>query len=74
MYKSNIVFDLDGTLIDSSEGIYSAYVNALKEMNSKIKSIDFYSFKKSIGPPFDKMSKKLHPDLNEYEHKLLNDY
>ena len=32
-----LVFDLDGTLINSSKGIYYAYQNALK--NSKINMI-----------------------------------
>lgn len=49
----NIVLDLDGTLIDSSEGIYSA----LKEagMINKLPIPPIEKFKDHIGPPIDKI-------------------
>ena len=73
MIKVNFVFDLDGTLIDSSYGIYDSYIKALKEANLNIKEIDFYNFKKNIGPPFEIMIKSIHPNLNLEERTLLND-
>jgi len=38
-----IVFDLDGTLINSSKGIYYAYQNALKNSKINIKTIELKS-------------------------------
>ena len=72
--KINFVFDLDGTLIDSSAGIYSAYVDAIEKANLDIKTINYINFKKNIGPPFEIMSKNIHPNLNNDEFQLLNNY
>ncbi len=71
---TNFVFDLDGTLIDSSAGIYSAYLNAIKKANLDVKTINYINFKKNIGPPFEIMSKVIHPNLNNDESQLLNNY
>lgn len=44
-----ILFDLDGTLSDSSEGIINTFKHTLEEMNYEIPSYDeLYTF---IGPP-----------------------
>ena len=72
--KTNFVFDLDGTLIDSSAGTYIAYLNAIKKANLDVKTINYINFKKNIGPPFEIMSKVIHPNLNNDESQLLNNY
>lgn len=48
MYKT-LLFDLDGTLTDSSEGITKSIAYALKEMG--VKCEDLNELKKYIGPP-----------------------
>lgn len=48
MYKA-LLFDLDGTLTDSSEGITKSIAYALKEMN--VACEDLNELKKYIGPP-----------------------
>ena len=47
-YK-NILFDFDGTLMDTSEGIFASFDYALTKMKIPLPSRDFY--KKLIGPP-----------------------
>ena len=67
----NIVFDLDGTLIDSSEGIYYSYLDAIKASGLSIKPINFNNFRSKIGPPFEIMCKLIHNNLNEDNLRLL---
>lgn len=49
MKKTKLLFDLDGTLIDSSAGIYASLNYAMKEMNQKPLSQEI--LKTFIGPP-----------------------
>ena len=56
-----IIFDLDGTLIDSSLGIYSAYKDTCLKYNFNFVNLE--SFKRVIGPPFPKMFEILHPNV-----------
>ncbi len=72
MRNINFVFDLDGTLIDSSRGIYISYLESIKKANINLKDIDYFDFKKNIGPPFEIMIEALHPNLNASEYFLLN--
>jgi len=76
-----IGFDLDGTLIDSLDGIYCSYESSAKNLNLEIfpKNI----IKKNIGPPIDIFFAKLYPDYqflkNQYsilfrEHYLRDGY
>ena len=76
-----IGFDLDGTLIDSLDGIYCSYETSAKNLNLEIfpKNI----IKKNIGPPIDIFFAKLYPDYqflkNQYsilfrEHYLCDGY
>lgn len=44
----NIIFDLDGTISKSGEGILNSFAYSLKKMG---KSYDYESLKKYIGPP-----------------------
>lgn len=60
-----LVFDLDGTLIDSARGIFKSYIYSTSIVEiEKSKISNFENFRKFIGPPFDQMQKKLHPDLD----------
>lgn len=56
MYK-NILFDLDGTLTDSGEGIMNAIVYATKKMNWP--TPDDETLRSFIGPPLLESFKKL---------------
>jgi len=51
MKIKNLLFDLDGTLIDSYPGIYACFKYALKKMGRDIPPDDF--LKKCLGPPLD---------------------
>ncbi|MGX7245622.1 HAD family hydrolase [Enterococcus quebecensis] len=57
LYKT-ILFDLDGTITDSGEGIIHSVVYALKKMDLKVpKQTELYSF---IGPPLNESFKKMY--------------
>lgn len=47
--KTKILFDLDGTIIDSSQGIFASLNYAMKEMNRN--PLDEKTLKSFIGPP-----------------------
>jgi len=47
--KTKILLDLDGTIIDSSRGIFASLNYAMKEMNRK--PLDSKTLKTFIGPP-----------------------
>ena len=57
----NLIFDLDGTLIDSKKGIFNAYKLSLEDY---IEPVSETKFKNNIGPPFFKFLNNLHPDLD----------
>lgn len=64
----NIIFDLDGTLIDSSEDIINCLEKAYKDkgfdMQGKIP-------KNTIGPSIAKMIKNLTPDITDRLHQKI---
>ncbi len=53
----NVIFDLDGTLIDSSECIYSVYSALFREMNLPMPKGN--KKKRLIGPPVETTLKKI---------------
>jgi phosphoglycolate phosphatase len=61
--------DFDGTLANSSQGIYAAFVAACKE--ARIHSPDFDQFCAYIGPPVQVIAKKLVPDIEVERLELL---
>ena len=61
MFK-HVLFDFDGTLADSSKGIYKSYKTACKELN--LNPISINEFKPLIGPPISKIVLKLYPELS----------
>jgi phosphoglycolate phosphatase len=58
----HIFFDFDGTLADSSEGIYLAFAVACKE--AEIIAPDYDQFCACIGPPIQVIAKKLVPSIS----------
>lgn len=66
-YK-NIIFDLDGTLVDTAPDI----INCLKQAFAEVlKQNDIKISEKIIGPPVSEMIKKTKPDLNDQEVEAL---
>ena len=63
--KYHIIFDLDGTLIDSAEGIYYAFQKACDEINKR--TPEYALFKTHIGPPIRVIAKNIFNELNETE-------
>ena len=59
----NYLFDFDGTLADSSIGIYRAFVSSCIENDLKPPNIN--TFKKFIGPPIYKLIYLIFPDIKE---------
>ena len=55
MFK-DLFFDFDGTLADSSEGIYESFKNSCFKLNLEPVSIN--KFKKFIGPPISQILRK----------------
>ena len=55
MFK-NILFDLDGTIIDSREGIINGFVYTLKHFCIEVQ--DRTSLEKFIGPPLEDTKRK----------------
>lgn len=51
MQKKYIFFDFDGTLVDTSSGIYGALETAFKALNQPI--LDEKAMRKYIGPPLE---------------------
>ena len=58
----NLIFDLDGTLIDSSVGIYRAYEESMQKYQTPLEKNYFNNY---IGPPIQKIIKVLHPTLDD---------
>ncbi|UUX33394.1 HAD hydrolase-like protein [Fundicoccus culcitae] len=63
MQKQNIFFDLDGTLIDSSPGIFSGISYALKKMQRE--DIDVDVKRHFIGPPLQHSFEQLDMTASE---------
>lgn len=60
---SDILFDLDGTIINSYEGITNGIKHVIRTLN--IKNFDDDSFKKFIGPPIEKSFIKYFEGIDE---------
>ncbi|OUL43867.1 hypothetical protein B0W81_01500 [Prochlorococcus sp. HOT_208_60] len=63
----NLIFDLDGTLIDSSVGIYRAYKESIQNYQEPLEKKYFINH---IGPPIQKIIRILHPTLEN--NKVMN--
>lgn len=58
-----LFFDFDGTLADSSPGIYASFEFACTQLN--LKPPAFKTFRESIGPPVQRLAQRFFPDLTE---------
>lgn len=56
-----ILLDFDGTLADSSTGIYLAFSKACKKVGAKTPDINLFC--RNIGPPIQYIAAKLIPDI-----------
>lgn len=57
----NLILDFDGTLVDSSPGIYHSFVLACDKFSLSPPSLA--DFRTLIGPPIQKIATQLFPDL-----------
>ena len=62
--KGSLIFDLDGTLVDSCEGISSALSYAFACISVEMPRIDLRPF---IGPPITRIAKSLCPELADHQ-------
>jgi len=70
---THVFFDFDGTLADSSQGIYLAFAAACK--NAGICTPDFDIFCTHIGPPIHVIAKRLIPDIaSDQLEKIRSDF
>ena len=65
----NLILDFDGTLADSSKGIYQAFISSSNKIG--IEPPDYKRFKRSIGPPIDKLIKQQYPFISELKKKEM---
>ena len=73
MNVDSIIFDLDGTLWDSSEVILSSWNEVLKSYNEIEKQLSLEDLHSILGLQIKDIGKKLFPELDEEMHlKLLN--
>lgn len=73
----HLLLDLDGTLVDSSPGIYNSFALACTKYSLSPPSYD--SFCSLIGPPIQQIAKRLYPDLDPdrvegFRRVFRNDY
>ena len=66
------IFDFDGTLVDSSEGIYNSIIYALKEFG--IEESDREKLRYFIGPPLFHSFKHIYGVNNEESNLLVAKY
>ena len=71
MFK-DLFFDFDGTLADSSQGIYESFKNSCFKLNLEPVSIN--KFKKFIGPPISQILMKIYPNLSKNQISDFKDF
>lgn len=70
---NNIIFDLDGTLIDSSNGIINSFNEASKL--SGLQEIKKNIIKENIGPSLDKLINILYPTITiETKNQIFSNF
>jgi phosphoglycolate phosphatase len=68
VWIKTLIFDLDGTLVDSAPGIRNSFVAAFKDLGLKAPTHDQIE----IGPPIAQSLKKmLHPFEERYDEALM---
>lgn len=69
MFK-NIIFDFDGTIADTNQGIINTFVRSFEELNLEIPSVADMSA--TIGLPLRQAFAVLHPELDDAKLDLCN--
>ena len=72
MTKRYILFDLDGTITDSSEGITKSVQHALKKLG--IEENDQAMLRRFIGPPLDESFEKFYGFSNKKAYDAVQKY
>ncbi len=73
--KKGIIFDMDGTLWDSTEIVGKSWTDAVKECGMSDKIITSDDMRKVMGLTMDKIAKELFPEItNEADRQRLLDY
>lgn len=67
----NIIFDVDGTLWDTTEVVAEAWNRAISEVGGTAAFITASMLKKEFGKPMDKIADNLFNDASEEQRKLL---
>lgn len=70
--KMHLFLDFDGTLIDSSQGIYYSFAKACRAIG--LIPPDFLEFRSLIGPPIEKISKTLFHTLDDETTEQLRQH
>ena len=75
--KYHVIFDLDGTLIDSSRGIYQSFRKSCKKYGHEVPQ--YKEFKKYIGPPVQIIAKNIligltNEDINQIKKEFRRTY
>lgn len=69
MKNKIILFDLDGTLIDSTDAIYDGFIKAFQDNNSLVK-LDYGRLNSLIGYPLEIMFENLGAPVGEIDNYL----
>lgn len=70
--KQTILFDLDGTLIDSTSAILNSFQGALKTLKLSVKNNE--EIKRLIGYPLEQMFSMLYPDKVSFSKEFILAY
>ena len=67
-----IIFDVDGTLVDSSYGLFDSFSYASKIVG--LKAPEKSLFKKNIGPPIDKIFNNFYEDKSHLKENFIKSF
>jgi 2-phosphoglycolate phosphatase len=67
----NLIFDLDGTLVDSSDGVVEAVNYALRQVGARVRTPE--EIKRYIGYPLSDMFRDFTPEPYPKLHRLFRD-
>lgn len=67
----NIIFDVDGTLWDTTEVVARAWSRAVSEVNGTAVDISGAVLKKEFGKTMDVIARDLFPDAGEENRELI---
>lgn len=65
----HLLIDLDGTLVDSCEGIFHAYQKVCAKLGLCVPVLE--EFRRKIGPPIDEIYSNFNPDSSKEERDMF---